>query len=175
MASCYLNDLHFQGIHQHICDGTPHIQQGYEQLLANADELLNTDPVSIRSANNSPYLFADAGYIPGQDGVLNPDTNRQASQLMGTFGRSTFTLACAWRLKKDPRYAEKALSFIHTWCINEDTRMFATGQVEGPALPENSPSGNITIFSRLPGFFTACYLLDDYRGWGLTAHARVRR
>ena len=175
MASCYLTDQDFKTILQAIDDGSDHKHAAFDQLCDDADAMLEEDVLSVRSATNSPYLYVDANYVPGKDGVTNPDTNRKASGLLSKVSKTSFTLACTWRLSHKHQYADKALDFIHAWCINEDTRMFATGQVEGPALPHNRHGGNVGMMMTLPLFFTACYLLDDYPGWGLTAHARVRR
>lgn len=174
MASCYLDDEHFRRINTAAQDSR-HIQTARQQLLDEAEQFLTQDALSVRSATNSPYLLTDAVYIPGQDGVVNPERNQKGFHLLHQVGDRALTLAYAWRLTAEQRYADKSLELIHAWCVNENTRMFATGQVEGPATPGMTHGGNVGMMMSLPLLFTAVYLMDDYRGWGITAHECVRR
>lgn len=175
MPSCYLNDAHFTAIRQHIDDGCVLFARGYALLIEDAQRLLEKDVLSIRQAGGSPYLRTDSIYVPNQDGIVNTESNQHGFELIGQVAQSCLTLAYAYRISGEKYYADKSLELIHGWCINENTRMFATGQVEDPATPGFQHGGNVGLMMHMPDLFLACYLLDDYCDWELSPHAGVRR
>ena len=131
-------------------------------------------PVCVRENGGSPHYRVDAVYIPDKDGVKNPEANLKSTDLLKQCSSSALNLALAWRLSGEPRYAECALEWIHTWCINQNTRMFPTGGVEDAMMPGAQYGGDISLFSVLPGLFLAGHILDAYEGWDLRAHAATR-
>ena len=107
--------------------------------------------------------------------MRDPQGNFECRRLAIQLSRVCMDLALAWRLGGEARYADKALQLIHAWCINRNTYMFPTGCVVGPATPGAPANGDITIFGAFHDLFLACYLLEEYPGWGVRPHAAVKR
>lgn len=143
-------------------------------LRDSAEKALGRDLVCVRDNGGSPHYRVDAIYVPGRDGVVNPESNMVSRELAGTCGRTCFNLALAWRFTGDARYADRALRQIHAWCIDEDTRMFPAGRVEDPFTPGARHGGDITVMAVFTPLLLAGHLLNGYEGWDLRAHAAVR-
>ena len=146
-----------------------------DELLRRADAALTETPVHVRMASGSPEFRQDGVYIPDRDGVRNPKSDMRCGHLAHRFSNAALDLAVAWRLTRDARYAERALAWIHTWCINENTRMFPTGRVVDMATPGLPYGGDVVLFLPFIRAFHAMALLNGYAGWGLPQRAAVRR
>lgn len=175
MSGHYLSDRHMTELRGRIERGEQPWAEAFERIRANADETLASAPVSVREVTGSPWFRQDGVYLPGKDGVQDPDANQKCGALARQLSQRTQALAAAWRLAGDPRYAEKALDLIHTWTINRNTYMFPSGGVFDIATPGMTFGGDIVVFGCFNGFFLGCYLVMDYEGWNLLARAAVKR
>lgn len=174
MSGKLLRADRFDVIRRAAAAGTAPLSEAVEHLLSSARKALDETPPSVRDNGGSPFFRQDAVYVPGKDGVMNTEANTESGGLAGRFARATLDLAVAYRITADARYADKALEFIHTWCINQNTRMFATGFVQDAATAGAQYGGDIIIFARFYPAFLAMYLLDDYAGWDLYCQAQVK-
>lgn len=175
MSSRYWSEQRFEALRNHVAAGEEPWASAHARLIRSADAAMAMDPVHIRMNGGSPWFRQDAVYIPGRDGVRNPQANRRCSELASQAGHACLTLAIAYRSTRDARYADKALQMIHAWCINTDTRMFPTGFVFDHATPGLGYGGDIVLMAEFPRLFLAMYLLRDYSGWALPARAAVKR
>lgn len=175
MSGRFLSDSHLEPIRRRAQAGEQPWAAAWEGLMTAAEEGLAQAPLSVRQNGGGGYFRQDAGYLPGRDGVLNPKANSASGELAARLSATSLSLALAWRLTGEGRYADKALDLIHAWCINRNTYMFPTGHVAGAWTPGAEPAGDITLFSRFHDLFLACYLLGGYAGWGVSARAGVKR
>ena len=95
--------------------------------------------------------------------------------MAGRFGSASYDLALAYRHTGERGFADKALELIHCWCINQNTRMFATGFIQDAFTRGAQYGGDIILFARLYAAFIAMYLLDSYSGWDIHCQAAVKR
>ena len=175
MPGRYLHRTHLDAVAQKARQGQEPWAAAYKKLTAAADKALSQAPLSVRDNGGSPYFRQDAVYVPHRDGVRNPEANTRNGQAAGLLSRTCLDLALAWRLSGEARYADKALELIHVWCINQNTKMFPTGGVFDSFTPGMGFGGDIIAFAAFHDLFLAGYLLGDYAGWGLEAHAAVKR
>lgn len=175
MPNLFLNRQQMEQLRLHADAGEQPWADAYQALLVAAELGLQQTPLSVRQNGGSPHFRADVTYVQGQDGVFDEVSNRESFQLGKLLGDTVRDLALAHRLTRDARYADHALILIHTWCINQNTRMFATGRVEDAWTRGGIYGGDVLMFSAFRNLFLAISLLDDYPGWNLTAHAAVRR
>jgi hypothetical protein len=162
-------------IRQHVAAKHEPWASAFAALIKQAEQALGEAPVHIRMNGGSPYFRQDAVYVPGKDGVRNPDSNTKSSALAKDASARATDLALAYRLTGEAEFAEKALEQIHAWCINQNTRMFATGRVEDAWTPGAAYGGDIVLMAAFPGLFFAGTLLREYPGWVLPARAAVKR
>jgi len=144
-------------------------------LIRRADDALAQPLLSILDAGGGLHFRADGTYLPGKDGVLDEQANREVLHLVRQLSQRTFDLALAWRFTGRTDYADKALALMHEWCLNRNSAMIPTGRVEGPFGSGHGCGGDIFIFVSFPGMFMAGHLLDGYIGWDIHAQAAVRR
>ncbi|MFT2091187.1 alginate lyase family protein [Paraglaciecola sp. 2405UD69-4] len=161
------------------------IQRAYTRLIQQADEALLLDGYSVvdktilpPSNNRHDYLSISRYWWPDnsksdglpwvrRDGVTNPDT--QTDQVdrkrLGGMSKSVHILALAYFLSGDEKYAQKGVSFIKRWFLEDDTKMnphleFAqsvpgidkrrrSGILDGRLIPEKMLD-SITLFSASP-------------------------
>jgi len=175
MSNLFLSSQQMEQVRRRVDAGEQPWASAYQALLVAAERGLQQKPLSVRQNGGSPHFRADVTYVQGQDGVYDEDSNRESVQLGMLLGDTVRDLALAHRLTRDARYAEHALILIHAWCINQNTRMFASGRVEDAWTRGGIYGGDVLMFSAFRNLFLAIYLLDDYSGWSLNAHAAVRR
>ncbi len=175
MSGKFLCEKRFSEIRAALNAGREPVVAAFTRLEKSAKAALEQRPLSVRDNGGSPYFRQDAVYVPGKDGVRNPESNMECGNLAGKFSAACYDLAAAYRVTGEARYADKALELIHCWCINQDTRMFATGFIQDPATPGARYAGDIIIFARFYPAFLAMYLLDDYPGWDLYCQAQVKQ
>ncbi|WP_269538909.1 alginate lyase family protein [Cerasicoccus fimbriatus] len=77
---------------------------------------------------------------------FTPRPTTRASHLLNKLSQRTLSLS--YRLSGDTRYAERALEWIHRWCIDQDSYMFPDGIVVAPFTPGLRPGGDVGIFLR---------------------------
>jgi len=149
--------------------------EAYRALINAAEKALQQEPLHVRMNGGSPHFRADAVYVGGKDGVFNETSNLESLRLGTRTGDAALDLALAYRMTREACYAEHALVLIHTWCINQNTRMFAAGRLEDAWTPGAIYGGDVMMFTAFRNLFLAIYLLEDYPGWNLNAHAAVRK
>ena len=175
MANRYLSERWLEGIRKRVDAGKEPLVAGWGRLMADARGTMERSVVSITENGGSPYFRQDAVYLPGKDGERNPASNMKCGELARKCSNSSRDLALAWRLTGEGRYADKALEFIHAWCINQNTFMMPTGRMDDHFTPGLGYGGDIILFGSLPDLFLAGYLLSDYAGWNLAARGAVKR
>ena len=175
MSGLFLHRARISEINERVRQGREPWASAYQQLLAAAEQGLSQAPLSVQQNGGSPHFRQDSVYIPGRDGVRNPEANTKNSEAASLLSRTCVDLALAWRFTGETRYADKALDLIHTWCINRNTYMFPFGGVFDAWTPGLGFGGDIVAFIGFHDLFLAGYLLDDYPGWNLDAHAAVKR
>jgi len=174
MPYLYLNVPYFQAIRKRIDAGDPVANEAWKDVQHEADTVAMVEE-PIRIGDNGGYrdFRSDVTYI--RDGVTHPEANHESVNLLNKVSQRTLNLALAYRVSGDEKYAERALVWIHRWCIDQDSYMFPDGIVVGPFTPGLRPQGDVGIFLRGADLFLACYLLDSYSGWGLDQRAAVKR
>jgi hypothetical protein len=111
-------------------------------LQKQADELLNRKPVSVMDKaftppsgdkhdymSQAPYFWYDSTKPNGlpymrKDGVRNPEINKITDHRnLGELDNACKTLALAWYLTGDEKYAAKASALLQYWFLNDATKM----------------------------------------------------
>ena len=115
----------------------------YRQLLRDADEALRAPLVAVTDKHTllppsgdkhdyyslSPYWWPDPAKPNGlpyirRDGQTNPESKRDLDQpRIAAMGANVQTLALAYYLTGEARYAERAARQIRTWFLDPATRM----------------------------------------------------
>jgi hypothetical protein len=115
-----------------------HIEQ--QRLMPAADAFLKEAPITItafrspRSAGGPHDFFSEADYwwpdpqnpdgpYIQRDGVSNPANFVEHRRAMVRLGTQVPTLASAWVLTRDERYAAHAMTHLRAWFVDEATRM----------------------------------------------------
>jgi len=127
----------------HNSDALAVSQEAYKKLLQHADSLLVLKNPSVVDKEILPptqdphdylsisrYWWPDASKEDGlpwirRDGITNPDTqtDKVDRKRLGLFTSSVEHLAYAYFFSSDEKYAEKGVSLIRTWFLDEATRM----------------------------------------------------
>jgi hypothetical protein len=76
----------------------------------------------------APYFWPDPNKPDGlpyirRDGKVNPERDKYDAPLLGKMNRAVSTLALAYYLTGEERYAEHAALLLRTWFLDEKTRM----------------------------------------------------
>lgn len=116
-------------------------QQRYDTLIAEADRLLGTKPLSVMDKRHTPasgdkhdYMSLSRYYWPdttkpdglpyiGHDGVSNPELNEYDRNTLGSMAGRVTTLSLAWYLSGEEKYAQKATQMLRAWFLDKATRM----------------------------------------------------
>jgi len=119
----------------------PMYSQAYNALLADADKLLDAQPLTVMmkqkpspSGDNHNYTSLARYFHPdpskpdglpyiNRDGVTNPEINLYDRNRLGETARRVSTLALAYHLSGDERYAAKASELLKAWFLDPATRM----------------------------------------------------
>lgn len=174
MPELYLNAPYFSAIRARLDAGDPALTEAWKDVRHEADTVsMVSDPVRLPDNGGYREFRTDVTYA--KDGVIHPDANHESVKLLNQVSQTTLNLALAYRMTGEAQYAERALVWIHRWCIDQDSYMFPHGIVVGPFTPGLRPGGDVGIFLRGADLFLACYLLDSYVGWGLPQRAAVKR
>jgi hypothetical protein len=111
-------------------------------LRKQADELLNTKPVSVTDKaftppsgdkhdymSQAPYFWYDSSKPNGlpymrKDGVRNPEINKITDHRnLGELDNACRILSLAWYLTGEEKYAAKASALLQYWFLNDATKM----------------------------------------------------
>lgn len=97
-----------------------------------------------------------------RDGVVNPDRDKYDNVGLNDMSDAVKTLALAWAVSDDPKYAERAALVLRTWFLDPATRMnpnlnFAQGV---PGISSGRPEGIIDT-ANWPHLLDAVALLDS--------------
>lgn len=113
----------------------------YESLKAEADRLLDAEPLSVMMKEKAPasgdrhdytslarYFWPDPAKADGlpyinRDGISNPELEKYDRNRLGSTAERITTLSLAWYLGGDEAYARKAVELIRVWFLNKDTGM----------------------------------------------------
>jgi|GEM_PF-6862295 len=125
------------------------------RIIAMADRYLKSSPDPIRGIFK-PEPF----YLPGKDGVKNPNRDMTQIRQMGRFAEQMNSLNHAYAMTGDKRYAEKAISIVDAWA-RKTTPGFGTGQA------------GISSYPGLASVFTSMKAIKDYPGWKPESKAKV--
>lgn len=119
----------------------PMYSQAYNALIEEANNLLEAKPLSVMmkekpspSGDNHDYTSLARYFHPdpsksnglpyvNRDGVTNQEINLYDRNRLGETANRVSTLALAWHLSGDERYAAKATELLKIWFLNRDTRM----------------------------------------------------
>lgn len=144
LASCMQaqsiwNTAHLANVKHSIHE--PFYATTYEILKAEADRLLDAQPLSVMMKEKTPasgdkhdYMSQARYYWPdptkpnglpyiNRDGVSNPELNKLDRNRLGTTAGRITTLALVWYFSGEEQYARKATELIRVWFLNKDTRM----------------------------------------------------
>ena len=123
------------------CLEQPAYATAYHQLIADADTLMRTLPVSVMmkektavSGSKHDYLSLSRYYWPDpsepdglpyivRDGVSNPELEKYDRPRLAEMARRVTTLSLAWYFSNNECYAQKAVEQLRVWFLNCDTRM----------------------------------------------------
>lgn len=130
-------------IREDIQQGNQTYMQAWLHLRKSADAALQHKPYSVvdktlapASGNRHDYFSFGPYWWPNpdtpdhlpyirKDGKINPSskTGDTDSKRMVQFSNDVRTLSLAWFYSGKPEYAKKAVLFLHTWFLDEKTRM----------------------------------------------------
>jgi hypothetical protein len=110
------------------------------RILKAAAEWLNEPPTTItafraaRSAGAANEFYSEGDYwwpdpqnpdgpYVRRDGMSNPDNFTKHREAMVRFSRAISTLAAAYKITRDEKYAAHAVKHLTAWLVNKSTRM----------------------------------------------------
>lgn len=178
------DDLIF--IKERISIGISEYKEAYQQLINEANGLLNVKPYSVMEKTETPasgdkhdyysigtYWWPDSTKENGlpyirKDGITNPKVSSDAfdkSRRSKTI-HAIETLSLAYFYSENESYAKKAVDFIRTWFINPETRMNPNINF-GQAIPgiNNGRDVGVIDFSILPACLDHIELLKSSKYW----------
>jgi Alginate lyase len=120
----------------------PALMPAYEQLLQDADRLLEYAPVSVMQKNAvppsgdkhdymsiAPYFWPDSSKPNGlpyinKDGVVNPEVRQYTDKTnLPVVCNNIYLLSLAWYFSNDEKYARHASKLAEVWFLDTATRM----------------------------------------------------
>jgi hypothetical protein len=120
----------------------PALMPAYEQLLQDADKLLEYAPVSVMQKSGippggdkhdymsiAPYFWPDSSKPNGlpyvnRDGVVNPEVRKYTDKLnMPVVCENIYLLSLAYYFSNDEKYAKHASKLAEVWFLDPATRM----------------------------------------------------
>lgn len=159
----------------------------YQNLLEEADQLLTIANPTVMdksidppTGNKHDYLSISRYWWPNpkvpdglpwirKDGETNPDTQTDTvdRNRLGRMTQGVRNLSLAYFFSGDERYAQKATSMIHTWFLDDDTRMnphmkFAQSV---PGNPRDMPYGILDSRSVVMFVPDAINLISQSQHW----------
>jgi hypothetical protein len=111
------------------------------RLISEAEEVCRTEPPSVLDKRHTPpsgdkrdYFSLSINFWPDpskedglpyipRDGQVNPEEKEYDRPALERMTQGVDTLAFAYAVTGEERYAEKAASFLRTWFLNQETAM----------------------------------------------------
>ena len=161
------------------------VLQLIDELKKQADDLLEMEPLSVMDKqftpvsgnkhdymSQAPYFWYDSTKPNGlpykrRDGVRNPEIEQITDRTyIGKLETALRTLSLAFYFADDNKYAAKASTLLHTWFINEATKMNPHLEY-GQAIPGVNTGRGIGIIETrtLMGIADAVGLLEGSASW----------
>ena len=155
-------------IREQIESGNKPISDALEKLVADADAILETEPVTVTdddvvppSGDKHDYISFGIYWWPNpdtknglpyvrRDGESNPDARPPDSdhEKLKAFILNVESLALAYHFKNDERYAKKAVEYLDTFLLNPATRMNPNLEFAGAIPGRRKGGGSGTIDAR---------------------------
>lgn len=122
----------------------PHVLPAFKELVKEADQALAEGPFSVMQKEAMPpsgdrhdyvsysrYWWPDSTKSDGlpyirRDGITNPESQSPRASdrsRIGALGRNCETLALAYALTGEGKYADKVADLLRTWFLEDETRM----------------------------------------------------
>lgn len=138
-AQSIWDKTHLEKVKQSIHE--PYYAAACEALKAEADRLLEAEPLSVMMKEKTPasgdkhdymsqarYFWPDPTKPDGlpyisRDGLSNPELEKLDRNRLGTTARRITTLALAWYFSGEEAYAQKATELIRVWFLDKATCM----------------------------------------------------
>lgn len=138
-AQSLWDKTHLEKVKQSIHE--PYYAAAYEALKAEADRLLEAEPLSVMMKEKTPasgdkhdymsqarYFWPDPTKPDGRpyisrDGLSNPELEKLDRNRLGTTAWRITTLALAWYFSGEEAYAQKATELIRVWFLDKATCM----------------------------------------------------
>lgn len=155
------------------------------RIRQQADRLLDLPPLSVMDKqmtppsgnkhdymSQAPYYWYDSSKPNGlpylrRDGQRNPETYKITDHHdLGELGSRVRTLAVAWNLTGDNKYAEKAAALLRHWFFDEDSRMNPNLEYS-QGIPGINTGRGTGIIESIPliHIADAAILLQDAPAW----------
>lgn len=174
--------------------GDPAIQPALDALLHEAASALEAGPFSVMDKSIvppsgdkhdymsvGPYWWPDPDKEDGlpyirRDGVVNPERHNYDNVGMGKMNSAAHSLALAFYLTGEERYAERAALLLRTWFLDDATRMNPNLNY-GQAVPGRSEGRGIGIIdtSGLARLVDSVGLLEKSAAWTAADQAGLVR
>ncbi|HMK26039.1 MAG TPA: alginate lyase family protein [Chitinophagaceae bacterium] len=166
-----------------------------DSLKKQADALLNMKPVSVMDKafspvsgnkhdymSQAPYFWYDSTKANGlpyirKDGVRNPEIYKITDRTyLGRLENASRILSLAWYLTGEEKFAEKAAKLLHTWFLDEATKMNPHLEY-GQAIPGINTGRGIGIIETIAliGIADAAGLLNGSKSWTTIDHQALQQ
>jgi hypothetical protein len=141
----FVSEKELEEVRRRIAAGEQPFAQSYDALVEQANAALGQPPRSVVDNDADHTFYSD----------LEDTADYSNAQEMS---RAIYTLAAAWRLGGDDRYAEKALQLIDHWTLADGTYM-------EPGMTRVQPVARHRTFITMPGIIYGADLIWAYDGW----------